>query len=195
MLAEHPKCDQKFVHKSYSVEELFRAVRNIAAHKDPQDPTGVILSKVRASFKFLIMQGFSIHSLYILKDETLSGFAERYFKELAAKYQKALEEDELTKVPHTHFKVKVTYKKVAEEEVAEEETVCFFDVTLGLEAFVNNVNRTVKPPKKSQRCIVYNGLNEPLLTPPLAIGTVLDTDVLLSKLDNSATHLIHIKEV
>ncbi len=83
----------------------------------------------------------------------------------------------------------MTYKSGAEEE-----TICFFDVSLGLEAFANQVNKTVKPPKKNQRSIVYDGVEAGhSLLFPAAVGTELD-EALLSKLDNAATHLVQITE-
>ena len=99
-------------------------------------------------------------------------------------------------MPHTSFAITVTYKSGAEEE-----TVCLCDVNLGIEKFVNAVNRTVKPPQKvnrnakppTKRRIIYKGIRG-AGPPPLDPGTELDSDDLLLKLVNTSTHLVHIVE-
>ena len=95
----------------------------------------------------------------------------------------------MTKDPRTHFRVRVTYNSFADEE-----TVCFFEVSLGLKKFINQVNKTIRPPKEDQRVVLYMGIEDSETTPPLPIGTELNTDELLGKLDNSGTHLIHIRQ-
>ena len=129
ILDEHPECGQNVSWESHSVEELFRVIRNLVGHRSPKDVHAEVLGKIRAKMVFLIMHGFAWHTLHISKDEVLMLFADTFTQTETAAYKEALEKGELTEVPLPHFKVKVSYKSGAEEE-----TVCFFDVSMDMAA-------------------------------------------------------------
>ena len=178
--------NQNFPGDSHSVAELTRGVRNMVAHKDPNDIDLTLFSTARSHFHWLIMHNFAFWAQNISKDPTLMTFAESLFQSESEAYQQALMEGTLMKCPQTFFKVKVT------ENSFEEETCFLLDASQKPNEFLNKVRQTIPLPKEIKWKIVYKGVEEAGHIPPLTPDTELVGDNSLQILTNTSTHLIHL---
>ena len=77
IIEKHPECGQ-VTWESRSVEELFRVVGSLAAHRFPSELKGVALKKVQAKMVYLIMHVFSFHARHISKEQVLMLFADTF---------------------------------------------------------------------------------------------------------------------